>query len=174
MAPSTGHYLIVGLTESGKSSFARATAHEYAKIGHTPIVLDKTRNRDWPSNSIFFADPQELLNYVQDPEQCLRQPIFLEEAGLALEEFRIPCRWLTTFSRHHGMRTHIVAQRAEMVDLTTRSQCTNLIAFGLSRKDAKSYADEFNGPEIMQCISFQPGTYIHKTRYAPGVVRKLF
>lgn len=171
---SAGHWLIVGMTESGKSSFARALAREYVSKGHAPIVLDVTRNREWGDEAIIFTDPDELLRYVQDPEQCVRQPIFIEEAGLALNKYQSQFQWLTTFSRHHGMRTHIVAQRAQMVDTTTRSQCTNLVAFGLTAKDAKIYAEEFNGEEIMQCATFPPGTYIHKTRYAPGVVRKLF
>jgi ABC-type glutathione transport system ATPase component len=171
---SSGHWLIVGMTESGKSTLARSLAREYAAGGHVPIVLDVTRNREWGSTAIIFDDPDALLAYVRDPEKCLRQPIFVEEAGLSIGKYQSQFQWLTTFSRHHGMRCHIVAQRAEMVDKTTRSQCTNLAAFGLSFDDAKAYAREFNGPEIMQCVSFKPGTYIHKTRYAPGVVRKVF
>lgn len=171
---SSGHWLIVGMTETGKSSLARAMAREYTKAGHVPIVLDVTRNKEWGSDAIIFTDPDELLRYVQDPQQCLRQPIFVEEAGLAVNKYSSQFQWLTTFSRHHGMRCHIVAQRAEMVDKTVRSQCANLAAFGLAPDDAKAYAREFNGKEILQCMTFQPGTYIHKTRFAPGVVRKLF
>ena len=171
---SSGHFLIVGMTGSGKSSFARALSREYAKAGNTPIVLDKMRNREWGANSIIFTEPEEFLKYVQDPKQCLRQPIFIEEAGLSIGRYESEYQWLTTFSRHHGFRTHIVAQRAEMVDKTNRSQCENLIAFGLAFDDAKAYAREFNGQEIMQTTTFRPGTYIHKTRYAAGVIRKLF
>jgi hypothetical protein len=171
---SSGHWLIVGMTESGKSSLARALAREYALAGHVPIVLDVTRNKEWGANAIIFTDPDEMLRYVRDPQKCLRQPIFVEEAGIAVNKYQSEFQWLTTFSRHHGMRCHIVAQRAEMVDKTTRSQCANLAAFGLPFDDAKAYAREFNGQEIMQCTTFRPGTYIHKTRYAPGVVRKLF
>ena len=171
---SSGHWLIVGMTESGKSTLARALAAEYTKAGHTPIVLDVTRNKQWGAKAIIFTDPDELLAYVQDPKKCLRQPIFIEESGLSVGKYDEQFQWLTTFSRHHGMRCHTVAQRAEMVNKTIRSQCTNLAAFGLSIDDAKSYAREFNGQEIMQCATFAPGTYIHKTRYAPGVVRKVF
>lgn len=162
------------MTEFGKSSLARAMSREYVAMGHSPIVLDAMRNREWGSTAIIFSDPDEFLRYVKDPKQCLRQPIFVEEAGLAVNKYAQEFQWLTTFSRHHGMRTHIVAQRAEMVDKTIRSQCANLAAFGLPYDDAKAYAREFNGKEIMQCVDFKPGTYIHKTRAAPGVIRKLF
>jgi hypothetical protein len=121
-----------------------------------------------------FTDPDVMLRYIQDPRMCVRQPIFLEESGLSVDKYQTQFRWTTVYARHHGMRTHIVAQRAEMVDKTIRSQCSNLAAFGLPFDDAKAYAREFNGPEIMQCTTFRPGTYIHKTRYEPGVVRKLF
>ena len=173
-APNGGHWLIVGMTESGKSSLARAMAKEYANVGHRPIVLDVTRNREWGPTAIIFDDPDKMLEYVKDPRQCLRQPLFLEEAGLSLDRCQSQFLWFTTFSRHHGMRCHIVAQRAEMVNKTVRSQCANLAAFGLAFDDAKAYAREFNGPEIMKCTTFRPGTYIHKTRYAPGEIRKLF
>ncbi len=171
---SSGHVLIVGMTESGKSSLARAMARDYEQAGHTPIVLDVTRNRGWGSTAISFCDPDEFLLYVRNPAKCLRQPIFIEESGLSVDKFDTRYQWLTTFSRHHGLRCHIVAQRAEMVSKTVRSQCANLIAFGLPFDDAKAYAREYNGPEIMQCTTFRPGTYIHKTRYDPGQVRKLF
>lgn len=171
---SDGHFLIVGMTESGKSSLARAMSRKYAEAGHVPIVLDVTRNREWGSGAIIFTDAEEFLRYVKNPRLVIRQPLFIEEAGIAIGKYIADFQWITTFSRHHGMRAHIVAQRAEMVDKTLRSQCANLCAFGLPFDDAKSYAREFNGKEIMQCTTFRPGTYIHKTRYAPCVVRKLF
>lgn len=165
--------LIVGLTLSGKSSFAKELSKKYTKAGVKCIVLDHMRDPGWNAE-VIFDDPEEFLDYVMDPDQCQQCALFVDESGLNLDKHDKRYQWLTTTSRHHGHRTHLIAQRAESVDLTTRSQCTTLAAFALKPRDAKMYAEEFNCPEVLHCASFEPGRYVYVRRFKAAEIRRLF
>lgn len=168
-----GHWLIVGMTLSGKTSLAKELSKKYTASGVSCIVLDHLRDPGWSAAHV-FVDAGDFLDYVRDPALCRRCALFVDESGESLDKNDKRYRWLTTTSRHHGHRTHIIGHRAESIDRTTRSQCTTLAAFSLALTDAKQYARDFNAPELLDCPSLAQGEYILKKLYSPAIRGKLF
>lgn len=170
---SDGHMLIVGLTLSGKSTLAKALSEKYTAAGIQCIVLDHMRDPGWHAAHV-FDEPNDFLDYVTDPDLCQGCALFVDEGGLNLDRYDKRYQWLTTTSRHHGHRTHIISQRAESIDRTTRSQCTTLAAFALPPKDCKMYASDFNCPEVLHCASFPQGQYVYKRGFSAAQIRRMF
>lgn len=168
-----GHWLIIGMTMSGKTTLAKELSKKYSAAGIQCVVLDHMRDPGWSAAHV-FSDADEFLDYVRDPARCLRCALFVDESGQTLDKNDKRYRWLTTTSRHHGHRCHIIGQRAESIDRTTRSQCATLAAFNLSLPDAKQYARDFNAPELLECPTLTQGEYILKRLYSPAVRGKLF
>lgn len=168
-----GHWLIVGMTMSGKTTLAKRLSQKYTAAGISCIVLDAMRDPGWSASQV-FSNANDFLDYVRDPSVCLRCALFVDESGQSIDKNDVRYRWLTTTSRHHGHRCHIIGQRAESIDRTTRSQCGTLAAFNLSLPDAKQYARDFNAPELLDCPSLAQGEYIIKRLYSPAIRGRLF
>jgi hypothetical protein len=152
----TGHVLIVGQTESGKSICGKKIAAAYRAQGIKVAVLDPMRDPGWQADYL-STDPVEFLSTVKDPNKCQQCAIFVDESGSMLDKYAEECNWLTTMSRHHGHVTHIIAQRAQQVSVTIRSNCSTLYAFQIDPDDAKKYSKDFNNPLILKCPALPQG-----------------
>ena len=163
------HTLIVGQTLSGKTGYAKMLCNWWLSRGVGAVVQDPMNDPDWNKNgsNLFriFSDPLEFLAFVKDPDECQQCVIFVDEAGMSLNKYAEEFNWLTCQSRHHGHRAHIIANRAEMVSKSIRSQCATLVAFNLNPDDAKQYSRDFNSVAVLDAPNLKQGEFIKVTRF---------
>lgn len=69
---------------------------------------------------------------------------------------------LATTSRKWGHRCHFIAQRAKQIDVTTRTQCSNVFVFKQSLDDTKELAKEFVADGLKQAHKLKKGEYLYK------------
>jgi hypothetical protein len=161
---SDGHVLIVGQTMSGKTICAQRLSHNYRAHHIKVAVLDPMRDPKWQADFI-TDDPAEFMELVRNPLKCQSCALFVDESGQVLDRYSVDFNWLTCQSRHHGHVAHIIAQRAQQVSMTIRSQCSTIYAFNVNNKDAKEYADAFNSPALLECPNLPQGHCIRVKRF---------
>ena len=165
------HSIIIGQTLSGKTTLAKRLAAWYLANGIGVVVLDPMNDPGWnpdgAENFILFTNAEEFLDFVKDPDRCLQAAIFVDESGMILDKYAEKFNWLTCQGRHHGHVVHLLAQRAEMISKTLRSQCSTVFAFNINPDDAKAYARDFNAPAIMDAPNLPQGQYIKVSRFSP-------
>lgn len=165
--------LIVGQTEAGKTTLAKRMSHEYKRAGYGVIVLDPLKSSGW-SCDYLFATSDAFFAYVMDKEKCTQCALFIDEAGMAMDKYDTRLQWATTVARHHGHRSHLLSQRAESVNRTTRSQCGTLAAFRLAVPDCKAYARDFAEPALLECHTLEQGEYMLVKRFKASERLRLF
>ncbi len=169
------HTIIIGQTESGKSTLGKKLAAHYKTHKIARVVLDPMRDPGWHPESagknaegfVMFDDPGEFLAYIKNPDQCIGCAIFIDEGGSMLNKYDKEFEWVTTQSRQHGHAAHIMTQRAQQISMTTRSQCSILYTFNINPDDAKIYAREFNEPVVQEAAGLQQGHFIRVQRFKP-------
>lgn len=167
------HTITIGQTKMGKSVLNKKLAAWYKSQGIKVVVLDPLNDPGW--NADFMTrNPEEFLALVKDPDKCLQCALFIDEAGMSLDKYATEYQWLTCQSRHHGHVTHIIAQRAQMISATVRSQCSVLNVFAIGPKDAAVYAEDFNCPTIREASGLSKGEVIHVKRAEPAKRYNIF
>lgn len=161
------HCLILGMTESGKSTFARQLVSEYAKPkgGAMPsLVLDPLGDPNWNKCGAKYVtkDPLKFLKVVFDSRRCA---IFCDEAGETIGRYSKEMMALGTRARHYGHNVHFLAQRAVMIDKNIRDQCSTLVCFRVSRGDAQTLCDEYGWDELLQAHLLEKGEFIQCGRF---------
>lgn len=166
------HSIIIGQTLSGKSLLAKRLSNWFLAEGVGVVVLDPMTDPGWNETAsdkfASFTDPIKFLSFIRDPDQCLQCALFIDEAGMSLDKFADEFTWITCQGRHHGHRAHLIAQRAEMISKTIRSQCSTLYVFNVNPDDAKTYARDFNNPTILEAPNLPQGHYIKIERFKPA------
>ena len=165
------HVLIIGQTESGKTTFARSLVPAYKKAGINVIVYDPLLDPRWNADYI-SNDLSEFLRTYWNSRQCA---VYFDESGEACEQERHEMTKTATRGRHWGHRNHYIAQRSVLIPRTIRDQCTTLVLFNSGLEDCKIHAAEWNEPAIKEQGPFLPaGEYFHKPRMSPARRGKLF
>lgn len=162
-----GHSLTIGQTLSGKTILNQRLSRLYRKRGVQTVVLDPHNDPGWAA-SVLFKHFDEFLAFVKSPSKCRQCALFIDESGISLDKYDIECDWLTVSARHHGHRTHIIANRAEIVSRNMRSQCETLYTFQVCATDANQYANDFNCP-MLKTVGpvLAQGEFLKITRYQP-------
>lgn len=160
------HSLILGQTESGKTTLAKRLAHLMHKQGENIIVLDPINDPEWPTGDRTFRthDPEQFLQVFWQSRQC---HVFVDEAGDMVGRFDETMQKTATSGRHWGHSCYYISQRGAMVSITVRTQCRHLFLFSSGIKDCKILADEYNCPQLLQAVDFPAGRYFHKAKFKP-------
>jgi hypothetical protein len=159
------HELFVGITMSGKTTLARTKAGLYTSAGRHVIVLDPLMDPAWKSQAgavLVTDDPDEFLRVYWASRNCAA---FIDESGDAVGRYNKPMNQTATKGRHWGHINHYILQRPNALDVTVRSQCTEVYAFRLSPKDAEILAEDFVQPELMGASRLNKGEYIHASGF---------
>lgn len=164
---SYGHHIFFGQTESGKTTAATALSQWYAARSIKSLILDPMMDPRWAPGSVVVRDVDEFMAIARDPDQCMQCALFVDESGTSMSRYLTTYEWLTTQSRHFGHVAHLITQRAAQISLTMRSQCSVLYCFNVNPKDAKSYAEDFNAPELLKAPSLPQGHCIRVQRFKP-------
>jgi len=159
------HALVVGMTESGKTTFARGLSHIYKRGNEPVLVLDELRDPGWAADFI-TGDPDEFLKVFWSSRGCF---VFIDEAGDSVGKYDEAMRKTATRGRHWGHSCYFCVQRGALLSTTVRGQCRHLFLFTSPVEDVKIYAKEWNKPELLTSENLawisQPGHYLHVPRY---------
>lgn len=153
------HTLILGMTESGKTTLARKLARRYQHKGIPVLVLDPYKSSAWQAD--FITDSPDLfLETVKASKSCA---VFVDECGhYADEGYSDILRWLATNSRHYGHNSHFIAQRAQQLKPTIRDQCSHIFLFKQSFDDAKELTRNFATDALLEAPTLKKGEYLGK------------
>ena len=163
------HSMIVGMTESGKTTLAKKIVQKLKNQGIKSIVLDRMRdnfNADYST-----TDKQKFLDTVFKSYNCA---VFVDESGQEFDKRNSAMNKLATMSRHWGHSAFFLGQRYTDIPKTVRDQCGRIFIFCISFDDSKILANEFNSEELRNAYKLQQGEYYHKTRFGKLNKNKVF
>jgi DNA polymerase III delta prime subunit len=150
------HALITGVTESGKTTLARALSNELDKRAHRIIVYDPvgtpTINGDgWGKDAVIFRDKFEFLEYVHR-DDVNHAHIFIDEAYEIFSNSDPSNNWLLTRGRHFGFSIYLMGVRPKILPPNVRTMCSTCYMFRLAHDDAKEICADFghNFPEVLK------------------------
>lgn len=154
------HVLILGMTESGKTTLAKKLAARYRAQGQTVLVLDPLRDPSWPCDFI-TSDQDHFLEVFWANKSCMA---FLDEGGESVGRYDRAMQKTATRGRHPGHSCHYIAQEATQLAPIVRGQCRHLFLFCSPVDSGKVLAREFNRPELLECSTLLVGEYIHAVK----------
>jgi DNA helicase HerA-like ATPase len=162
------HVLILGMTESGKTTLAKKILKSYRDKNISALVLDPLCDPDWSQDgtekNFFQTDDQEdFLRKMYASRSCA---LFIDESGASIGRYAGPMAVVATQSRHFGHKAHFITQRAVQLDRTIRDQCSTLFVFRVGKKDADTLAEEFGYDELKTCNELAQGECFKVSRFS--------
>jgi len=164
------HSLILGMTESGKTTLAKSLAAAYRAKGIPVLVLDPLHDPGWECD-FKTDDMDEFLHVFWNSRQCM---VFIDEAGEAVGQFDKVMHPTATKGRHWGHSVHYISQRGTMIAKTVRDQCSHMMLFATSLADSKIHANEWNREELKTANALKQGEYFHCTRFGEFSKNRIF
>lgn len=162
------HTLILGVTESGKSTYAKWVCSGLRKRGIKTLVLNPYNDPTWEADEI-SSDPAYVFWYAQ---RHLHHAIFLEESGDALQ--RDPLYdWFTCRARHWGHKSFVITQRLQDVRPALRNNCTQAVVFASETMDCRELASRYREPILLNVEKFRPGQCIIASQFADALIGQL-
>lgn len=155
------HVLILGMTESGKTTLARNLAAYYKYQQWGVLVLDPLKDPRWSCDFI-TDDQEEFLDVFWRSRRCIA---FLDEGGESVGRYDTAMQQTATRGRHWGHSCHFIAQRATQLAPIVRDQCSRLYLFCSSVKDGRLMSEEFNKPELETCSELLQGEHIEAIKF---------
>lgn len=162
------HSMIIGMTESGKTTLAVNLCAKYKELGIKTIVLDPLKDDRWRADFI-TNDYKNFMKIISHPDtrSCA---IFIDESGQSIDKYnRDNSYQLATRGRHAGHNVHFIAQKLTQIAPTVRDQCSFLFMFAISIDARKELANDWNKPEILY-MELNRGDYIKIARF--GEIKK--
>ena len=155
------HSLVVGMTESGKSTLAKRLVMDWRHRGRAVLVLDALHDPAWHCDFLTSSGP-EFQAVVRGSRNCL---VVVDEAGEYVGQYDKELSWLATRGRHWGHSCLFVAQRASQISRLVRDQCSFLMCFAVSKYDARILSDEWGRDELLDAPQLPRGTCIYVPRF---------
>lgn len=162
------HTLILGRTESGKTTLAKAIVQQTERMGVTAIVLDPLATH-WGEQSKLVRSIDDLIKEAVNSQRKL---LVVDESTMSLDKFDSSQQWLTKTSRHAGHSALIIAHSITDIAPGLRSQCTQVFILGCTRPDAQFLANVYDDDNIMKCTKLETFHFgrIYKNRVSFGKV----
>lgn len=147
------HTLVVGITESGKTSLCKKLAAEHIREGYAVLVLSKIWD-EWPKGTLLFDDQEEFLRVFWASEKCM---VFIDEGKSTVGRYNDAMIETAVQGRHWGHSCYYAAQRATMMSKDVREQCTQAYIFKQGPTDAKALVEEFAIEGIIEASKLKKG-----------------
>lgn len=164
------HVLVIGMTESGKTTLGKRLAAKYRAAGRKILVLDPIKDPGWKADYI-TDDPLEYWEVFRRSQRCA---CFLDEAGETCGHWDKTMIRTATRGRHFGHNCHYLVQRGTMISPHIRGQCSNLALFASPGKDSQLWAAEWNKPQLANASELPKGHYYWCGRFGEVKRGRLF
>lgn len=146
------HTLILGRTETGKTTLGKAIVRQAEARGLQAIVLDPMKSKGWGKKTELVSTSEKLLERAMQTKSKL---LVVDESSLSLNKFDRTLSWLSKTSRHLGHSAIFIAHNLHDVAKGIRTQCTQIFIFASSRSDVRDLDDEFDAPEILKATKLE-------------------
>lgn len=146
------HVLIVGISYSGKTNFAKRLAAEQASV----IVFDPLKSSGWPQHAQKYSDPEHFLKVMETAQSA---HVFVDESKLLWDANPKEADRLLYNRRHQGLLIYLIAQRTNMIPPNGRNMCSRVFAFKQNKFDADILALE-KTPEFKKLPFLDSGHFI--------------
>lgn len=133
------HTLILGMTQTGKTSYARAYVAQHAKRGGQSLVYDPIDPAQW-ENSHATSDIGKFLDLYWKSKNCL---CVIDEALSVGGVHDKDVIETATRGRHRGHQNLYLAQRPKGLSPTIRDQCGVLVCFRIGYRDAYELGNDW-------------------------------
>src|SRR5437899_23057 len=128
------HTLILGMTESGKSTLAKILSRQLKAVGKVVVVLDPLADTGWEATEVVDS-PERFGAYLRANRSVYG---IVDEGGEVFNEgYNREYDWWATRSRHYGHSVAFVTQRGIQIPRTMRDQTNRLYLFTSSKSDGK-------------------------------------
>lgn len=165
------HVLIVGQTESGKTTAARRLALEVFRPNNFPIlVLDEFLDPAWQADWI-TDDPQKFMRVAFLNRSCA---LFVDEGSETIGRYAGTMKKLATQARHWGHCSHFITQAAVDIDKTIRRNCSAIFLFNTGLEDCKELRKNFVCDTLLDGPTLRQGEYIYFARFGQPVRGNIF
>jgi len=158
----TTHSLYTGVTQSGKTTLARAMAREALKNKNPVIVYDpmgtETLGGQWGEGAEVHDDLSTFLDRVYAPE-FVGSEVFIDEAHHVFAHDDKSHLWLLTQGRHYGLRLHLMTQRPTKIHPDARTNCARCYMFRLAHDDARAIGLDYGFSNIHR-INLDRGDFL--------------
>lgn len=156
------HSLIVGMTESGKTTMGKKLCAMSHQKQRGTLVLDPLHDT-WQCD-FKTADVDEFLRAFWASQCC---DVFIDESGDMIGHYERAMIQTATRGRHWGHNVHFITQRGAQLSPTVRTQCRNLFLFNMAREDCELLAREWNKPELKDAALLPQGQCYMASRFGP-------
>jgi hypothetical protein len=160
---NVAHSLIVGMTESGKTTLAKIFISRMKKRGVKTIVLDPLSDPTWGADEV-TSYPNKFLRFLKANKSCY---FVIDEGGQAIGRYNKPMEWTATTSRHLGHAGLFLVQGCSQVGPIVRGQCSFVYLFCCSAGNFKIISEEWNQPELMTIPRLKRGEFIKVSKFDP-------
>lgn len=158
------HSLIIGMTESGKTTLAKSICKGLIAKEQKVAVLDPLHDEGWGEVTFQTSGPAAFLEWAKMKEN--RQAfLFVDEGSIAIGRYNAPMEWLATMSRHWGHSSFFISQSLTQLSTTLRGQCGRLYLFTAAETVNKIAAEEFNEKELRKADRLEKGQFYIVNRF---------
>lgn len=165
------HVLLLGTTESGKTTCGKRLAKRWIDQGVNVLVLDPLNDPGWKDGYVETEDGPQIFQ-TSDADQFMEAfwasrscAVFIDEAGDSVGKYDTVMQRTATKGRHWGHSVHFLTQRGTQIAVTVRDQCTRMFLFRTGPKDSKTHAEEWGQPELLNAVHLPKGCYYYVTRF---------
>lgn len=159
------HSLIIGMSESGKTTLARGLCHYYKSQGRGTLVLDPLNDPRWRAD-YQTTNAEEFLEVMRRSKSCY---CFIDEGGQMVGRYNVEMQWCATQARHWGHSCHFIAQGATQLAPIVRDMCSHLFLFCCAKRNGVLLAEDWNEPLLERCADIPQYGYFHASKFGPLV-----
>lgn len=152
------HTLIVGQTNTGKTTLALQMAQKWSAQGFPVLVLDPMLDPRWkPYAALQTPNKDEFLRAYFSSKGCRA---FVDESIEVASNSDKDIILTATRGRHYGHANVYISQRANSVARNIRTMCFQVASFKQHRDDAKILSREFGDDDLMGVTKLVRGEYM--------------
>jgi len=155
------HSLIVGMTESGKTTLAKILCSRLKKRGILTAVLDPLKDNGWHAD--FVTDNVEAFNTYCKANKS--HVLFIDEGGLTVGRYDTEMQWYATMSRHWGHSCYFISQGVTQLAPIIRQQASKYYVFACGESNTRLIAEECREPDLKECSRIGKGEFFIVSRF---------
>jgi len=172
MPQHKGHFLVLGITGTGKGALVSSVADRYRARGTPVFLLTKKKDeyQNFPADFKTYSD-ERLLVAVDEFHGKRGVMVVIDEAWAW--KWKGLLEVIPNSGRSKGLEMWVQGQRAYQMPPSVRNNCQNVFSFRQNPDDrewlVKNYGTEFDGVDRLE-----PGEYIYKAGLSAAVRGRSF